>query len=429
MQVEQEWLDAMNARLSKRFGEGTVLGSWLGRLMDNTLSTVKELPDGSVFVITGDIPAMWLRDSSCQLRPFLIPAKRDPKMQDLIVRLLARQMACIQIDPYANAFNESANGKCWAKDKTQMKPEIWERKYEIDSLCFPFQLSYLLWKNTGCTKQFTTDWQKSARLVLSVFETEQYHESRSPYRFERENCPYTDTLSRKGRGALVKEGIGLIFSGFRPSDDACRYGYLIPSNMLAAVTLEQMGKIAEEVLKDTELAERAKTLAASVRQGIEQYGAVKDQYTDNSRYYAYEVDGFGQYNVMDDANLPSLLSLPYIGFCDKDDALYQKTRSIILSDQNPFYFKGQYAAGIGSPHTYPGWIWPMALCMQGLTSSDETEREALLRTLLRTDGETSWMHESFDTNAPEHFSRPWFSWANAVFCEFILDMAGEKIEL
>jgi meiotically up-regulated gene 157 (Mug157) protein len=429
MQVEQAWLDDMNAKLSERFGEGTVLGSWLGRLMDNTLSTVKELPDGSVFVITGDIPAMWLRDSSCQLRPFLIPAKRDPKIQDLIVRLLARQMACIQIDPYANAFNESANGKCWAKDKTQMKPEIWERKYEIDSLCFPFQLSYLLWKNTGCTKQFTTDWQKSAELVLSVFETEQYHESRSPYRFERENCPYTDTLSRDGRGALVKEGTGLIFSGFRPSDDACRYGYLIPSNMLAAVTLGQMGKIAEEVLGDKTIAKRAKALAASVRQGIERYGTVRDQYTDNSRYYAYEVDGFGQYNVMDDANLPSLLSLPYIGFCDKDDALYQKTRSIILSDQNPFYFKGKYAAGIGSPHTYPGWIWPMALCMQGLTSSDETEREELLRTILRTDGETSWMHESFDTNAPEHFSRPWFSWANAVFCEFILDMAGEKIKL
>lgn len=206
-------------------------------------------------------------------------------------------MGCILLDPYANAFNENANGHCFAHDKTDMKPEICERKYEIDSLCFPMQLSYLLWKNTGRTLQFNERWQMAAETVLFVFETEQYHESRSPYRFQRENCPYTDTLSRDGKGALVKEGTGLIFSGFRPRDDACRYGYLIPSNMLAAVTLSEMAKIAGMLTETPNLhriQECAKALESAVRRGIEQYAIVYDQYTDGSPYYAYEVDGFGQ---------------------------------------------------------------------------------------------------------------------------------------
>ena len=166
-------------------------------------------------------------------------------------------MQCILLDPYANAFNENGDGQCWDHDKTDMKPELWERKYEIDSLCYPVQLSYLLWKNTGCTEQFTGEWLEAAKAVIRVFRTEQDHENASPYTFERENCSFTDTLSRDGKGALVKSNVGLIWSGFRPSDDACVYGYLIPSNMLASVILGNIAEIAREIYHDEKLAEEA----------------------------------------------------------------------------------------------------------------------------------------------------------------------------
>ena len=217
------------------------------KCISNTLqTTIKIKENDTVFVITGDIPAMWLRDSACQLRPFLLFAKEEPELVELVCGLIKKQMQCILLDPYANAFNENGDGQCWDHDKTDMKPELWERKYEIDSLCYPVQLSYLLWKNTGCTEQFTGEWLEAAKAVIRVFRTEQDHENASPYTFERENCSFTDTLSRDGKGALVKSNVGLIWSGFRPSDDACVYGYLIPSNMLASVILGNIAEIARE---------------------------------------------------------------------------------------------------------------------------------------------------------------------------------------
>ena len=202
----------------------------------NTLdTTVKRKEDGTTYVITGDIPAMWLRDSVAQVRPYLIPAREDTDIADMLVGLVKRQMFYINYDAYANAFNEEPNGACWEKDETEMGPYIWERKYEIDSLCYPLQLAYLIWKNTGRTDQFDQDFVKAVERVLEVWETEQYHEERSPYSFVRKNCYFTDTLSRGGKGALVRSGIGLTWSGFRPSDDACVYPYLIPSNMFAGV--------------------------------------------------------------------------------------------------------------------------------------------------------------------------------------------------
>ena len=148
---------------------------------------------------------------------------------------------------------------------------------------------------------------RSAKTVIRVFRTEQDHENASPYTFERENCSFTDTLSRDGKGALVKSNVGLIWSGFRPSDDACVYGYLIPSNMLASVILGNIAEIAREIYHDEKLAEEADAFSEEVRNAIETLAILPAQKTE---YYAYEVDGFGQYLVMDDANLPSLLAMP-----------------------------------------------------------------------------------------------------------------------
>ena len=408
------------------FPEGSRLPEMFEKCISDTLDrTIRIKPDGSVFVITGDIPAMWLRDSSCQLRPFILFAESDPKIMEILVKLVDKQMECILYDPYANAFNDDGHS-CWRVDLTDMKPYLWERKYEIDSLCFPVQLSYLLWKNTGCTRQFNQRWLDAVRQIINVFRTEQDHEKLSPYTFEREDCFFTDTLSRGGKGALVKGNTGLIWSGFRPSDDACVYGYLIPSNMLACVVLRNIAQIAKEVYQDEELAAEAAGFAEEVDRAIREYAYLPGL---PEKICAYEVDGFGQYNVMDDANLPSLLSMPYIGYCGKTDPAYLSTRKWILSDNNPFYYSGKVLKGIGSPHTPSRYVWDIALCMQGLTSVDQTEKEEILAMLEKGDAGTGMMHEGVDVDDPEQYTRPWFSWANSVFCEFLLDCCGVRVEL
>lgn len=420
-------IERMIMRVKEEFGENAKLSNMFEACISDTLeTTMKELEDGSVFVITGDIPAMWLRDSACQLRPFLLFAKEEPKLQALIAGVVKKQMQCILIDPYANAFNETANGNCYSHDRTEMNDHLWERKYEVDSLCYPVQLSYLLWKNTGCTVHFTEEWRQAAREIIRVFCIEQDHETRSKYLFEREHCPFTDTLSREGKGALVKGGIGLTWSGFRPSDDACVYGYLIPSNMFASVILGYMAQIAREIYRDPELEKEAASLSAQIKEAVERYGIVPGMETE---YYAYEVDGFGQYLIMDDANLPSLLSMPYFGYCPAENTRYQNTRKVVLSDQNPYYYEGIYAKGIGSPHTKPRFIWDIALGIQGLTSDSVEEKRNLLETMSRMDADTGMMHESIDADNPANYTRPWFSWANSVFCELVMDYLGYRITL
>ena len=282
---------------------------------DTLDKTVKKMEDGTMYVVTGDIPAMWLRDSSAQLRPYLIAAKDDPAVGDILTGLSRRQFQYIHTDPYANAFNETANGKCWRYDDTEMGRWVWERKYEVDSLCYPLQFAYLIWRNTGRTDQFDRTFRKGAERILEVFRTEQYHEEESPYRFFRKDTYFTDTLSRDGKGALVKSGIGMTWSGFRPSDDACVYGYLIPANMFAVTALGYLEEIADKIFHDSKLKADAGKLKREIYEGIERYGIVRTE--EFGEVYAYEADGYGQYLLMDDANVPSLLSMDYLGYKGK----------------------------------------------------------------------------------------------------------------
>lgn len=373
----------------------------------NTLhTTVREPADGGTYVITGDIPAMWLRDSTAQMRPYLIPAKKDPALAKLIAGVVRRQFFYINIDPYANAFNETANGACWDKNDLQRNDWLWERKYEVDSLCYPIQLAYLLWKNTGCTSQFNEDFQRGADRIIQTFRREQNHEKNSSYRFVRENTYFTDTLSREGKGALVKGDIGLTWSGFRPSDDACTYGYLIPSNMFAVIVLGYLEEIEKIVYHSEQMQTEAACLRQQIEEGIGRYGIVETE--DFGKIYAYEVDGFGQYNLMDDANIPSLLSLPYLGYRG-DAEVIRNTRRFILSEANPYYYQGKFSCGIGSPHTPVRHVWQLALIMQGMTSADEREREDILRMLSETDAGTGLMHESMHVDDPSRYTREWFS--------------------
>lgn len=393
---------------------------------DTLEATVKQMEDGTCYVITGDIPAMWLRDSAAQLRPYLIPAAEEHEIADIIEGVVRRQFQYILTDAYANAFNEEANGACWEKDETERNDWVWERKYEIDSLCYPVQLAWLLWKNTGRTTQFDKTFMLAVKRIFQVFLTEQHHEEASAYRFERHNTYYTDTLSREGKGALVRSDIGMTWSGFRPSDDACIYGYLVPSNMFAAVILDYIAEIAGTVCTDAALAEEAAALSDSIREGIERFAITKKE--GYGRVYAYEVDGFGQYNLMDDANVPSLLSMSYLGYQGREKEVEENTRRLILSEANPYYYEGAAAAGIGSQHTPPGYIWHIALAMQGLTARTREEKKDIIRTMLRTDGGKGMMHEGFHKNNPARYTREWFSWANALFCELVLDYCGIQIK-
>ena len=392
-------------------------------------TTVQETADGRIFIVTGDIPAMWLRDSAAQVHHYLPAAAKYDSVYQFIRAVLSRQFFYIEMDPYANAFNETANGNHWDEDKTDMKPDLWERKYEIDSLCFPIELAYLYWQNSGKTSIFDEKFMKAAKTVVSVFRTEQDHENKSTYSFERMNCVFTDTLSREGKGALVKPNTGLIWSGFRPSDDSCVYGYLIPSNMLAVVILEYLSKISSEIYKDEEFAKETLDFAGEIREAIEREAIVRPGgYRFFNPFYAYEVDGYGEVLVMDDANLPSLLSAPYFGYCSADSQIYKNTKEIILSSQNPYYYEGEFASGIGSMHTPSNSVWHISMGMEGLVSGNRGEKRYIIERMADTDGGTGWMHESFGCDDPTQFTRPWFSWANAIFCELVMDYCGYKIK-
>lgn len=395
------------------------------RCYNNTLQkTIKQFDDNSVHIITGDIPAMWLRDSTAQIRPYIFEAKHNEQLKNLILGVIKRQFFYINIDAYANAFNESPNGACWEKDDPNQNPWVWERKFEIDSLCYPIQLAYLLWKNTGCISQFDSNLKSGILKILEVFYTELNHEGCSHYKFERKSSYFSDTLSREGKGTLVKPNIGLIWSGFRPSDDSCVYGYLIPSNMFAVVVLGYIEEIAASIWKDATIINKASSLKKTVHNAIEKFGITNTE--EFGEIYAYEVDGYGMFNLMDDANVPSLLSIPYLGYPANENVL-KNTRNMILSDANPYFYKGQVASGIGSSHTPTNCIWPIAIAMQGLTSSSEKEKLMHLQILHESAKCNGMMHESFNVNNPSCYTREWFSWANAMYVELFLNYLGYEL--
>lgn len=416
-EIIESWLDGIREKAKDH-------PNWLAvfeRCYTDTLDhTVELLEDGTTFVLTGDIPAMWLRDSTAQIKPYLPVAKKDPAIRSMIAGLIKRQMKLIVHDPYANAFNIEENWKGHhATDFTNLTGWIWERKYEVDSLCYPLQLAYLLWQETGETEQFDADFIAASREILRVWTLEQDH-SQSSYRFERQTDRKEDTLVNEGRGPACAV-TGMTWSGFRPSDDRCEYSYLIPSNMFATVVLGYLASIFEELQLQgyEEIVPWAKKLQAEIRQGIEDYG-----YTQNSKgeqIFAFEVDGLGNATIMDDPNVPSLLAAPYLGYCEIEDEVYQNTRRTILSPENPYYYEGTDAAGLGSSHTFYRYIWPIALAIQGLTTTDRSEKARILDLLVACDGGTGVMHESFHVDDPTQYSREWFSWANMMFCELVLD--------
>ena len=395
--------------------------------LDTTVFFKTEEGRPDTYVITGDIDAMWLRDSTAQVWPYLSLIKSDAQLQQLIAGVINRQTRCILKDPYANAFydDDSKVGE-WKDDLTAMKPGIHERKWEIDSLCYPIRLAYHYWSITGDTKPFNDNWKKAIQLTLQVFKQQQRKDNPGPYTFQRETAWATDGVPLGGYGYPIKP-VGLICSMFRPSDDATIFPFLIPSNFFAVVSLRQAADMIREVSKDQALSAELSALAKEVDSALKEHGTIN--HATYGKIYAYEVNGFGSYNLMDDANVPSLLALPYLGAVKSDDPVYLNTRKLLLSNNNPFFFKGKAGEGIGGPHAGIDMIWPLSIIIRGLTSNDDTEIKFCIETLRKTHGGTGYMHESFHKDDATKFSRKWFAWANTIFGEFLWKVYKEKPHL
>ncbi len=397
----------------------------------NTLDTTVELetingkPD--TYVITGDIDAMWLRDSTAQVWPYLPLIKSDKKLQTLIAGVINRQKHCVALDPYANAFYKDVTKESeWKSDITAMKPGIHERKWEIDSLCYPIRLAYHYWKITGDTSVLDADWVATIRLTVQTFREQQRKKGDGPYTFQRSTSWATDGVPLSGYGYPVKP-VGLICSTFRPSDDATLFQFLVPSNFFAVVSLRQAAELLTTLKLDAALATECTTLATEVEKALQQYAVVN--HPAFGKVYAFEVNGYGSYHLMDDANVPSLLSLPYLGAIKANDPVYANTRRYILSTENPFFFKGKAAEGIGGPHGGNHTIWPMSIIMRGLTAHDPAEVKKCLQMLKATHAGTGFMHEAFHKDDPTKFSRKWFAWANTLFGELILHTSKKYPQL
>ena len=389
----------------------------------NTLDTTVQFktkngkPD--TFVITGDINAMWLRDSAAQVWPYLQLANEDSKLKALLAGVINRQTQCVLIDPYANSFNEGPTGSEWKTDQTEMKPELHERKWEIDSLCYTIRLAYHYWKTTGDTAVFDADWQKAAKLIYKTFIEQQRKENLGPYAFLRKTDRQLDTVSNGGWGQPLKP-VGLINSSFRPSDDATTYGFLIPSNLFAVTSLRQLAEISTKVTNDKAFSDKCIALAKEVETAIQKYAIVN--HPKYGKVYAFEVDGFGNTALMDDSNVPSLLAMPYLGCVDVNDPIYQNTRKLVWSADNPYFFKGKAGEGIGGPHVGYDMVWPMSIIMRAMTSTNDKEIAECIKTLVATDANTGFMHESIHKDDPTKFTRTWFAWVNTLFGELILKL-------
>lgn len=392
----------------------------------NTLETTVHyrVIDGEddTFVYTGDIPAMWLRDSGAQVWPYVQFANQDEPLRRMIRGVILRQFKCINIDRYANAFNDGPTGAGWQTDETDMRPEVFERKYEIDSLCYPIRLAYWYWLVTGDASIFGEEWLQAITNVLLTFKEQQRKDGRGPYHFYRVTDRTYDTVGWGGYGAPVKP-VGLIASVFRPSDDRTSLPFLVPSNFMAVSSLRKAAEILEKVNGKETQAKECRNLADEVAAALQEYAVV-----DHPKYgkiYAFEVDGFGNRLLMDDANVPSLLAMGYLGDVPLDDPIYQNTRRFVWSEDNPWFFRGKAGEGIGGPHIGYDMVWPMSIMMRAFTSQDDDEIRECIRMLLATDAGTGFMHESFNKDNASNYTRPWFAWQNTLFGELILKLVNE----
>jgi len=391
--------------------------------LDTTVHPGKDA-DGAdrTFVYTGDIHAMWLRDSGAQVWPYVRFCAEDEPLRHLIAGVINCQFNLICIDPYANAFNDGPTGDGWQDDGTDMVPDVYERKWELDSPCYPIRLAYAYWKTTGDESVFGPRWIEAITKILGVFREQQRKDGRGSYHFTRESDRQLDTKCNDGWGNPAKP-IGLIASSFRPSDDATTFEFLVPDNFFAVSVLRKAAEILQTVNNEPKLANECTSLADEVEKALYEHAVV--EHPKYGKIFAFEVDGYGNRFLMDDANVPSLLALPYIADVDVNDPIYQNTRKFVWSEDNPYFFKGKVAEGIGGPHIGYDMVWPMSILMKAFTSQDDAEIAECVKMLVSNDGGKGFMHESFNKDDSADYTRSWFAWANTLFGELIVDLVDE----
>lgn len=393
--------------------------------LDTTVRYRKTDGKDDTVVYTGDIHAMWLRDSGAQVWPYVQLANNDKDLKAMVAGTIRRQFINVNIDPYANAFldpHDPDPDHQWMSDGTDMKLELHERKWEIDSLCYPIRLAYHYWKTTGDTSVFDEIWLEAIANILTTFREQQRKDGVGPYTFTRVTDRQLDTMCNNGKGNPINP-VGLIASAFRPSDDATTFLFLVPSNFFAVSSLRKAAEILTEVNKKPKLAAECLALADEVKTALDTYATY--EHPKYGTIYSFEVDGFGNRFLMDDANVPSLLAMPYLGDVDINDPIYQNTRRFVWSEDNPYFFRGAAGEGIGGPHIGYDMAWPMSIMMKAFTSQDDAEIKDCITMLLNTDAETGFMHESFNVDDPYDYTRSWFAWQNTLFGELILKLVNE----
>jgi meiotically up-regulated gene 157 (Mug157) protein len=398
----------------------------------NTLDTTVDFgtKDGKpdTYIITGDIDAMWLRDSSAQVQAYLPLCPHDQPLSQMIAGLIHRQNAYILLDPYANAFyKDETKISEWKNDHTLMKPGVHERKWELDSLCYCIRLAYQYWKMTGDNSVFDDHWKKAMHRAVETMLDQQRKKGNGGYTFMRDNTRAIDTLGNDGYGPPFKP-TGMICSSFRNSDDAATYLFNIPENLFAVVSLRQLAEMLEAVGDENDLAKTCRLLSQEVEEAVFAHGVI-DNPKGGGKLYVYECDGLGHHLLIDDAGQPNLTSIPYLGYKTVDDPIYQNSRKFSQSAGNPFFHKGRAAEGTGSPHTEGPTIWPMGIVGRALTSTDDREIRLCLEMLKRSSAGTGFLHESFHKDDAAKFSRSWFAWVNTLFGELIVKIHHERPHL
>lgn len=319
----------------------------------------------SFFLSIGDIIAEWLRDSTNQLYPYQALAKKDPKIYQLILGAINTQSEYVIESPYCNAFQPppisnlpiTQNGQDDVVHPAYEPSFVFECKYELDSLAHFLALANDFNEHSGSKEFLTPRWYQALNTVLNVLEEQSQPTfdaagrfSRNQYLFSRNTNTGTETLNLNGMGNPLNGGTGLIRSAFRPSDDATILGFFIPANAQMAMELKRTAKILQDVGKD-ELAETVEKWSQTITKGIWDHGVV--EHRTFGKVFAYEVDGYGSSILMDDANYPSLLALPLMGFVEATDETYQNTRRMLLSKaSNPYYLKGREFRGIGGESSH-----------------------------------------------------------------------------
>ncbi len=360
--------------------------------------------DGTTYVQTGDIPAMWLRDSSAQTIPYVRFARTYPILSARFRGVIQRNALNILADPYANAFR--ANYR------------VWEEKWEPDSLAWPVLLTWVYWNGTHAPGLFTRNLHAALQTAVNTWRCEQLHSHCSRYRF-------ADDPDTSG---AYNPDTGMVWSAFRPSDDPVRYRFNIPQEAIVVVALREIAHLAVDGYGDGNLANEALSIAAAVHTGIERYGRIWRPEL-GGWAYVYETDGLGHDVLMDDANLPNLTGLPALGWCSARNPTYLNTRAYTLSKRNPYYFSGTYAQGLGSPHTPYGYVWPLGIISRALTATSSSETAESITTLAETDSGDGLIHESFYPDGYWRFTRAEFGWANAFYAELVFrSVAGFAAE-